>query len=303
MIEFRKLMPEDRERYEQLHFACGERGCEFTFANLYLWGRQRIAFLHDHAVLFSQFDRRTVYPFPVGGGDKKAVLEAIINDAHERDIPCRLTGLTEENIRLLEELYPGKFFFHCDRDSYDYVYAIDDLAELKGKKYQKKRNHVNRFRTEHPDYRVQPLCDELLEAVKALVDGWYESRLAQDPTADFLMERRALEKALRDYEKLELETLVLLDGRQVLAVTMGSFLAENTLDVHFEKAREDVDGAYAAINCEFARYLREKYPQLQFLNREEDMGIPGLRKAKESYLPHHLTEKCWAHLREDEYDY
>ena len=303
MIEFRKLMPEDRERYEQLHFACGERGCEFTFANLYLWGRQRIAFLHDHAVLFSQFDRRTVYPFPVGGGDKKAVLEAIINDAHERDIPCRLTGLTEENIRLLEELYPGKFFFHCDRDSYDYVYAIDDLAELKGKKYQKKRNHVNRFRTEHPDYRVQPLCDELLEDVKALVDGWYESRLAQDPAADFLMERRAIEKALRDYEKLGLETLVLLDGRQVLAVTMGSFLAENTLDVHFEKAREDVDGAYAAINCEFARYLREKYPQLQFLNREEDMGIPGLRKAKESYLPHHLTEKCWAHLREDEYDY
>lgn len=303
MIEFRKLMPEDRERYEQLHFACGERGCEFTFANLYLWGRQRIAFLHDHAVLFSQFDRRTVYPFPVGGGDKKAVLEAIINDAHERDIPCRLTGLTEENIRLLEELYPGKFFFHCDRDSYDYVYAIDDLAELKGKKYQKKRNHVNRFRTEHPDYRVQPLCDELLEDVKALVDGWYESRLAQDPAADFLMERRALEKALRDYEKLGLETLVLLDGRQVLAVTMGSFLSENTLDVHFEKAREDVDGAYAAINCEFARYLREKYPQLQFLNREEDMGIPGLRKAKESYLPHHLTEKCWAHLREDEYDY
>ena len=303
MIEFRKLMPEDRERYEQLHFACGERGCEFTFANLYLWGRQRIAFLHDHAVLFSQFDRRTVYPFPVGGGDKKAVLEAIINDAHERDIPCRLTGLTEENIRLLEELYPGKFFFHCDRDSYDYVYAIDDLAELKGKKYQKKRNHVNRFRTEHPDYRVQPLCDELLEDVKALVDGWYESRLAQDPTADFLMERRALEKALRDYEKLGLETLVLLDGRQVLAVTMGSFLSENTVDVHFEKAREDVDGAYAAINCEFARYLREKYPQLQFLNREEDMGIPGLRKAKESYLPHHLTEKCWAHLREDEYDY
>ena len=303
MIEFRKLTPEDRERYEQLHFACGERGCEFTFANLYLWGRQRIAFLHDHAVLFSQFDRRTVYPFPVGGGDKKAALEAIINDAHERDIPCRLTGLTEENIRLLEELYPGKFFFHCDRDSYDYVYAIDDLAELKGKKYQKKRNHVNRFRTEHPDYRVQPLCDELLEDVKALVDGWYESRLAQDPTADFLMERRALEKALRDYEKLGLETLVLLDGRQVLAVTMGSFLSENTVDVHFEKAREDVDGAYAAINCEFARYLREKYPQLQFLNREEDMGIPGLRKAKESYLPHHLTEKCWAHLREDEYDY
>ena len=303
MIEFRKLTPEDRERYDRLLFESGERGCEFTFANLYLWGRQRIAFIHDHAVLFSQFDRRTVYPFPVGGGDKRAALEAVMADAHQRDIPCRFTGLTERDIRLLEELYPGRFFFHCDRDSYDYVYAIDDLAELKGKKYQKKRNHVNRFRAAHPDCRVQPLSAENLEGVKALVDGWYESRLAQDPTADFLMERRALEKALRDYEKLGMESLVLLEGERVLAFTMGSFLTENTLDVHFEKAREDVDGAYAAINCAFACHIREKYPQVQFLNREEDMGLPGLRKAKESYLPHHLTEKCWAHLREDEYDY
>ena len=222
MIEFRKLTPEDRERYDRLLFESGERGCEFTFANLYLWGRQRIAFIHDHAVLFSQFDRRTVYPFPVGGGDKRAALEAVMADAHQRDIPCRFTGLTERDIRLLEELYPGRFFFHCDRDSYDYVYAIDDLAELKGKKYQKKRNHVNRFRAAHPDCRVQPLSAENLEGVKALVDGWYESRLAQDPTADFLMERRALEKALRDYEKLGMESLVLLEGERVLAFTMGA---------------------------------------------------------------------------------
>ena len=100
-----------------------------------------------------------------------------------------------------------------------------------------------------------------------------------------------------------METLVLTDGGEVIAMTMGSFLAEDTVDVHFEKAREDVDGAYAAINCEFARYLREKYPQLRFLNREEDMGLEGLRKAKESYCPHHMTEKCWAHLKEDGYDY
>ncbi len=226
-----------------------------------------------------------------------------MNDARERGIPCRFTGLGERDIRLLETLFPGRFFFHCDRDSYDYVYAIDDLAGLKGKKYQKKRNHVNRFRAEHPDYRVQPLTGALLESVKAFVEDWYEKRLQLDPTADFLMERRALEKALRDYEKLCLETLVLLDGDRVLALTMGSLLGENTLDVHFEKAREDVEGAYAVINCEFARHIREKYPRVQFLNREEDMGLPGLRKAKESYLPHHMTEKCWAHLREAEYDY
>ena len=117
------------------------------------------------------------------------------------------------------------------------------------------------------------------------------------------MERQALDKALRHFRELELEGLLLQDGDEVLAFTLASRFGEDTFDVHFEKARADVQGAYTAINREFARYLREKYPQLQFLNREEDMGIPGLRKAKESYLPHHLTEKCWAHLREDEYDY
>ena len=303
MIDFRKITPQDRERYQQLLLSGGERGCEFSFANLCLWGRQRIAFLYDHAVLFSQFDRRTVYPFPVGSGEKKTVLDAVIADSRERGISCRITGLTGEHIRLMQELYPDQFYYHCDRGSYDYVYDINDLADLKGRKYQKKRNFYNRFRGNFPHYEVQPLTEALLPAVQAMVDAWYEKRIQADPKADFLMERSALNKALQRHGELGMETLVLTDGGEVIAMTMGSFLAEDTVDVHFEKAREDVDGAYAAINCEFARYLREKYPQLRFLNREEDMGLEGLRKAKESYCPHHMTEKCWAHLKEDGYDY
>lgn len=303
MLDFKKITPEDRERYMQMLLQSGARGCEFSFSNLYLWGRQRLTFVHDQALLFSQFDRRTVYPFPVGGGDKRAAVEAIIEDAHQRGIPCRITGLTEEDIRTLQTLFPDRFFYHCDRDSFDYVYAIDDLADLKGRKYQKKRNHYNRFCANFPHYTVRPLDEALLPGVKAMVDRWYDARLEADPKADFLMERRALDKALRDYASLDMDSLVLLDGDEVLAFTMGSRLSQDTMDIHFEKAREDVEGAYAAINCEFARYLRQKYPWLQYLNREEDMGIPGLRKAKESYLPHHMQEKCWAHLREDEYDY
>ena len=85
----------------------------------------------------------------------------------------------------------------------------------------------------------------------------------------------------------------------MLAVTMGSKLAEDTFDIHFEKAREDVDGAYTAINYEFARYLRLKYPQIRYLDREDDLGLEGLRKAKLSYNPTVLLEKSWAYLRED----
>lgn len=303
MIDFRPITPRDKAAYEAYLLACGERGCEFSFANLYLWGRQRLAFAHGHALLFSQFNRRTVYPFPVGCGDKRPAIDAIIHDAEKRGIPCRITGLTGENIELLQSLYPNRFRYHCDRDSFDYVYAIDDLADLAGRKYQKKRNHFNRFRTAFPYYTVEPLSAQNRDRVQAMVDSWYETRLQEAPDSDFHMEQAALSKALTHFEELGLEGLVLMDGQEVLAVTMASPLTSDTMDVHFEKARPDVDGAYAVINCEFARYLRQKLPHIRFLNREEDMGIEGLRKAKESYLPHHMTEKCWACLLEDGYDY
>ena len=108
--------------------------------------------------------------------------------------------------------------------------------------------------------------------------------------------------ALANYEVLGMDGLVLLGGGQVLAVTLASRLSADTMDVHFEKARVDAGATYTAINCEFAGYIRGKYPEIRFLNREEDMGLEGLRRAKESYHPHHRVKKCWACLLEDCYD-
>ena len=302
-IEFRPVTVDDRELYQSFLDRESGRGCEFSFANVYLWGRQKMALVCDHIVMFSQFDRRTVYPFPLGRGDKRAVLDAIIADSEARGIPCRLTGLSAEARKTVEELYPGRFCFHCDRASFDYVYDINDLADLKGRKYQKKRNHFNRFRINHPDYRVEPLDEGNLPRVRAMIDGWYAARTADNPESDHAMEEVALSRALRRYRELEMDGLVLLDRDEVLAVTLGSRFSAGTVDVHFEKARSDVDGAYAAINCEFARYIRERYPDVRFLDREEDMGLEGLRRAKESYLPHHMVEKCWAHLLVEGYEY
>lgn len=305
MITFQPLTLADKPLYER-HLAEDpyERGCEFSFANVYLWGRQQFAVMHGHVVLFSQFDRRTVYPFPLGGGDKKPVLDAIIADAAERGIKCRLSGLDAEAIRLVEELYPGRFHFHCGRDSFDYVYEIDHLADLSGRKYHRKRNHYKRFCESHPGYTVEPIDDGNLPLVRQMVDDWYTDRLAAFPDSDFDMERTALNKALRHYTEMALDGLVLRgENGDIWAMTIASRLSADMMDVHFEKARSDIDGAYAAINCEFARYLRGKYPYIRYLDREEDMGLEGLRKAKLSYYPHHLIEKCWAHLMEEGYDY
>jgi len=302
-IDFEPITLREKSVYEEHLARAGERGCEFSFANLYLWGRQSFAFLHGHIVLFSQFDRRSVYPYPVGSGDKRAVLDAIIADAKERGIPCRITGITAEARATVEGLYPERFRFHCDEGSFDYVYAIEDLAELKGKKYHGKRNHLHRFKEAFPDCTAEPLSEENLPLVRKMTAEWYRARMLEHPNGDYHMEKAALEKAFRDYKALHMEGLVLLCGGEVLAFTLGSRLSADTMDVHFEKARTDAQGAYNAINYEFARYIREKYPNIRYLNREEDMGLEGLRRAKQSYRPHHMTKKCWACLLEDGYDY
>lgn len=299
MIEFKKLAGDDREEFQKYLPLCENRGCEYTFANLRMWGRQRAAFMDGFLVLFSQFERSSVYPFPLGQGDVKPILDAIIQDARERGIPCRLSSLTEADCALVEQLYPGQFRFHTDRDNYDYVYAIGNLASLRGKRYQSKRNFVNRFHANHPGCQILPLDDATADAAQALVQKWLESKAIADPLLDTILEQTALKRAFAHQTELGLEGLVLMEDGQALAMTMGSFLSPDTFDVHFEKALEGVDGAYAAINCAFARYLQEKYPQLKYLNREDDMGIPGLRKAKLSYHPDHLVEKYWARLWED----
>ena len=299
MIDFQRPEPSRREAYNRILFAAPERGCEYSFTNLCLWGRQRMAFLHGCVAIFSHFNGKSVYPYPIGGGDKQAVIQALMEDSRERGIPLRLTGLTNGDQEELEALFPGEFHIRTLRDTFDYVYAIDDLCDLRGRKYQKKRNHFNRFQANHPDYTVAPLDCSNLGQVQNMINDWYITRRQSDPDGDYLLESLALAKAFRYREELKLEGLALMDGGEILAVTLGSRLNETTFDIHFEKAREDVDGAYTAINCEFARHLRLKYPEVQFLNREDDLGLEGLRKAKLSYSPHHLVEKHWAYRKED----
>ena len=302
MINFQRLSLSQKADYEKLLFSSPPRGCEYSFANLQLWGRQQAAFLHGCVAFFSHFNGKSIYPYPIGPGDRRAVLEEILQDARERGIPCRISGMTAADREELEAWFPGKFFLRSSRDTYDYVYSIDDLADLKGRKFQKKRNHANRFRAEHPDYQVLPLNACNMPLAQHMINDWYTKRMKEDPEGDYLLENIALARACQNYTALGMEGILLLDGGQVLAVTMGSRLAEDTFDIHFEKAREDVDGAYTVVNQEFARYLRLKYPEVIFLDREDDMGLEGLRRAKLSYNPHHLVEKHQATLAEDLHD-
>jgi hypothetical protein len=302
MITFQPFVPGDREKYAPYLALAQNRGCEYSFANLCMWGRQQGAILEEGLVFFSQFSRKTVYLFPLGA-NRKALVGRLMEDAKERGIPLRLTGLLAEDCQELESLFPGRFRFHNARSDYDYIYNVEDLANLKGKAYQSKRNFANRFQKNQPNAKVVPIGEENREAVEQMLDTWFADRRVKDPQGDYHMEKAALQKALSHMEELGLEGVALMEGNRALAMTVGSRLAEDTFDVHFEKALDTEEGAYARINQAFAGYLMEKYPVLRYLNREDDMGLEGLRKAKLSYHPVCLIEKYWACLKDECYDY
>lgn len=275
-------------------------GSEASFANLYLWEQQYFAVLDGYLLLRSRFGDRTLYHYPIGTGDVRPVIEAILADAAETGVDCILVGLRESDARELETQLPNRFAIVEDRDSFDYVYGIDDLADLAGKKYHAKRNHVSRFEREYPNAALHPLSAQTLPAVRRMLDDWYRTYEEQQGFFESTKwEKNALQKALLDFEALQMEGLVLTCEDRAVALTLGSRISPDCVDVHFEKADLTVSGAYPAINRAFARHIREKYPDVRFLNREEDMGLLGLRKAKESYYPHRMFKKYRAMPRKD----
>ena len=298
MIDFQRLDLSEKARFDEILMNCGHRGCEYTFVNLFLWGRQKAAFVADRLLVQSQFDRKCVYPFPMGSGDLKTALDAIIADARERGIPCYLTSLKPEECEIVESLYPGCFSFHMARDNFDYVYDINGLADLKGRKYQKKRNHLNNFRKANPDIAFIPMDEVDPKELETMLEQWYIRHLEANPDMDYHLEQVAIGRAMKFRKELGMEGLVLLVEGKIIAFAMGSRMNADTFDIHFEKALDEA--AYPAINQGFATHLREKYPELKWLDREDDMGLEGLRKAKLSYNPDMMIEKYWARLWEDE---
>lgn len=292
MIAFEPFSLKIREEYNEYIFKKSEYGCEHTFANMFMWYDLQYAKINGYFVFFDCYNGKCIYPFPVGEGDIKPVLDEIINDASQRKVNLRFTGVTPEDKAVLEKLYPEKFSFTVNRNSQDYVYLIENLKMLTGRKYHAKHNHLNRFFKAFPNYTTEIITKDNIPEAQKMVENWY----SEQESDDFSYEKRAVKRAFENYSALEFEGMMLKCDGRILAITVASRSGKNVFDVHFEKADRTADGAYTAINYLFANYLSEKYPELKFLNREEDMGLEGLRKAKLSYYPHHLTEKYCGEL-------
>ena len=208
-----------------------------------------------------------------------------------------LVCVTEEQRRALEAACPGRFSFELHRDSFDYLYDVDRLADLPGKKLHAKRNHIRRFDDQFPDWLAEdigpaniPECVELERQWNALrLDEEAREREAGEDTIS--EESIALIEALYHMDELGMEGLLIRAEGKPVAFALGGLITPECFDVNFEKSFGDIQGAYAVINRETARMVRARHPGVKWLNREDDMGLEGLRKAKLSYYPDILLTK------------
>ena len=296
MIPFHPLDLQDRETVLKYTLKSVRRNCDLSFSNLYSWRsryRTEIAELGGHLLFRFWAGERLAYMMPVGAGEVKPVIDAMLDDAQAMGQPLLLLGVCSYMRVKLETSFPEKFDFIQERDYFDYIYLRADLAGLKGKRFQQKRNHVNKFRASYPDYEYHPLTPDMVTECLRLENLWCRTGDRAEDEA-LQAERCSMTAALNHIDELGLLGGTLWVGGRLVAFTYGSPINADTFDTCVEKADTSFDGAYAMINWEFANRIPEQYI---YVNREEDLGLEGLRKAKLSYHPEMLLEKYAVVLR------
>ncbi|MGI6181557.1 MAG: DUF2156 domain-containing protein [Agathobaculum sp.] len=288
MLPFREITLEDKRAVETCGSHYNYHLCERCFVDLFMWrghyGTQ-ICFKDGFLLVkMTPLDGGPdCYLAPVGEGDLGAALDALEADAAERGIPLTVVSIAEPMIERIEAVRPGKFtFVHDNEDGDDYIYLSEKLSTLSGKKLQSKRNLVNRFKAEYEGrWSYEDITPETTKEAYAFHLKWCRQNGCAHHR-DFEGETCAIVQALENFAALELRGGMLrLDG-EVIAFTLGCKAAPDMYVVQIEKADHDIAGAYQMINQQF---VLRNCQDVEYVNREEDLGLEGLRKAKKSYYP------------------
>lgn len=292
MIDFRKVELSDKKWMEPLIKAADMPGCHLNFTNIFTWSEinnYRVAQVNNYLVVKGFINDLTYYFYPAGWGDIKTVIEAMKKEATSCGHEFALSGVSPENILILQSLYPDNFEYQEMRYGFDYVYLLDKLVTLAGNKFHSKRNHINRFMKDN-SWNFEPISSENLGECWEMNIEWCKEHGSCDE--DQLAEENcAVRRCFKYFTELGLEGGLIRSNDRVIAYTMGEKLNSDTYVIHIEKAFGDIQGAYQMINREFAAFIQQNHPQMIYVNREEDMGLEGLRKAKLSYYPFKMEEK------------
>ncbi len=298
---FKPVSLEDRATITSYTLRGQSNICDLAFSNLYGWAERygtSWAIIEGGLVIAFQPKHRPhpAYLMPICDHSEGFVstISRLRELAQEGGYPLVLMGVGPLCREHLEAHCPQAFVYLSDEGSYDYVYLRERLATLGGKSLQSKRNHINKFEKLYPDYTYEPITPAIVPECLSLLDVWYQAHEGDESQE---AERTMIERTMRHWDAIGLSGGAIRVGGEIVAFTFGSPINATTFGVHVEKADIRYEGAFNIINREFARRIPEQYI---YINREEDLGLEGLRKSKMSYKPEILLHKDTAILRHPE---
>ena len=289
MFDFRDIELTDKLWIDELLAKSDFMGCEYSFANNVAWRRLSdsvISRYKDFYLISTQDDDNIYLTYPGGEGDILELINTFYKYCNDLGKGFVLSSVTTQNLEFLKENLIDKIDnIKSNPDYFDYIYNAEDLINLRGKKYHSKRNHISNFKKQPWEYKE--LTPDLFDDCIKFVTETYNKK---SDTDDFsaVVEQFAINTFFNNFEYMNLKGGVLFQNDKIVGVTIGEQLNSNTLVVHIEKAASDVNGAYPTICNEFAK---ANAFDLKYINREEDLGIEGLRKSKRSYHPCFQLEK------------
>ncbi|WP_427112150.1 DUF2156 domain-containing protein [Megasphaera sueciensis] len=271
-----------QKRYEQ---------ADSTFMTLFAWQKPyEIQWTEEDNVMYIRSGRGKkqfwLPPFARKDGSFVKGLDRMKEWFSEHGYPFLMKGVVPEVVQRIQELCPDCYHIKPDRDNYEYVYLTQDLINLSGKKFRQKKNNLNHFRNQYMGYEYVPITENLFDACLEAERTWYDEHDEGDSELD--AERYAIQTVFDNWSMLQPTGGAICVFNKVVAFSIGEMLNDDTAIIHFEKSDPSMRGLYQAINYEFVRHA---WSHTKYINREEDMGIPGLRKSKESYNPVRFIEK------------
>lgn len=292
MLEFRPVAIGDKKIFDRSSFKMGEGSCDFAFANIFCWAcKYSTEIAEQDGFIFVRFRGNDstdyIYIEPIGEGDNLSAFNKIVEYTNSNAQPLKMAGLSSnftEKIRASHS-FCNYYLYPC-REQFDYIYNASQLQTLSGKKLQPKRNHINTFKKLY-NFSFEPLSSRHKTEVMNLLEEWYVGKENAN-IREYINERDAIERGMDNFEELDLRGVALYVEEELVAFSYGSAINEHTFCVHVEKGSAKYEGSFAMVNNLLANSLPSNFC---YINREEDLGIQGLRTAKLSYQPIMLYPK------------
>ncbi len=287
---FKPIELKDREIIHEIIWKYQPHTSEWTFTNLFIWGGHygyQWSLFKDWLVILNTTVSEDMYCLqPVGPPSRKEVVQMIIQWLAEEK-GAIFPRIERADERLVSEVKSiKKLRIEAVENHYDYVYRSDDLIHLAGRKYHAKKNHINKFLRSYV-FQYTSLRREHIDDCIQVEEEWCKLRRCEEDMS-LVGEGEAVRNALRHFEALKINGGAILTNGKIEAFTLGELLNENTAVVHIEKTNPNIPGLFTVINQQFCE---NQWSNVQYINREQDLGVPGLRRAKRSYHPCRMVKK------------